>query len=76
MRIELDEACDCTKPLPGYVKLGHRLCIGCNLYIISRTRKRRLHRVQVLTFEKESAGRGIQTKTKRTGIPTSPRSQT
>ncbi len=51
MRIELDEACNCgDKVLPGYTKYGgHRLCRGCDMFIITPLRRKRLKRVRKLT---------------------------
>lgn len=77
MRIELAEACECETPRPGYVKFGHRICTICQLYILKRSRMKRLRKVARLKSGNEFATKRTRAKggLPVNGTPTSKRSQ-
>lgn len=48
MRIELDEACTCKKPRPGYPHMGKTTCAKCRQWIITALRRKRLRYAAML----------------------------
>lgn len=53
MRIELDEACTCKRPRPGYPNMGEPTCATCGFFIVKPSRMKRLRKAARLREGRE-----------------------